>query len=209
MTTCGRNPAPAPHSPRRPSAGERLGSAVAEGEHGGGVEPSGKRLTAITGGHREERVLLALGLAMLTVALGIGVIVPLLPVYADELGAGATWAGLIFGINAGVLVFTAPVFGPLAAMSGTKRLLLTGLAGFPVVAVVRGRLHQGGTATPARSLSPGQTRSCLPFQPEGTCLPEGELVKEWRQRSPDPCGAGPLGGVGAPWTDWASCSASA
>ncbi|MDQ7793002.1 MAG: MFS transporter [bacterium] len=79
---------------------------------------------------------------MFAVSLGIGIIIPLLPIYADELGAGAAWAGLIFGINAGVRVFATPVFGRLADVSGKKRILLIGLGGFALAATLMGMASQ-------------------------------------------------------------------
>ena len=43
-----------------------------------------------------RRVFWILSIAIFTAMVGVGIIVPLLPVYAEELGASGIWIGLIF-----------------------------------------------------------------------------------------------------------------
>ncbi len=82
------------------------------------------------------RALLALGLAMFTMAMGIGFIIPLLPVYSSELGAGGLWIGLIFGVNPAVRSLVMPLFGRLSDARGKRRFLLIGLLGSSLVALL-------------------------------------------------------------------------
>ncbi|MDJ0804098.1 MAG: MFS transporter, partial [Desulfobacterales bacterium] len=56
-------------------------------------------------------ILRALLLAAWTAALGQGLVVPLLPVYANQLGASGFLVGCIFGIFALARILFMPVFG--------------------------------------------------------------------------------------------------
>ena len=73
--------------------------------------------------------LFSLGLAMASMALGIGLVLPLLPVFATDLGASGFMVGLIFGINPIVRGILMPVFGRYSDLSGKKFLMLLGLGG--------------------------------------------------------------------------------
>lgn len=77
----------------------------------------------------------ALLLAMLTTSLGVGLIVPLLPVYADTLGANGFWIGLIFGANPMVRAVFTLIVGSLADRRDKKGLMLGGLLGYAFVSV--------------------------------------------------------------------------
>lgn len=77
----------------------------------------------------------ALLLAMLTTALGVGLIVPLLPVYASNLGAGGIWIGLIFGANPLVRGLFTLIVGGLADRREKKALMSSGLLGYAAVSL--------------------------------------------------------------------------
>lgn len=70
---------------------------------------------------------------MFTMALGIGLIVPFLPVYADELGASGIWIGLIFGVNPLVSATFTLFLGSMSDRMDKRRLMLSGLAGYFLV----------------------------------------------------------------------------
>ncbi len=82
--------------------------------------------------------IMALAVAMFTMAMGIGFIIPLLPVYAETLGAGGLWIGLIFGANPFFRAIFMPVFGRLSDLKGRKPYLIIGLAGSSAVAMLMG-----------------------------------------------------------------------
>jgi MFS family permease len=81
----------------------------------------------------DRRTFYALIVAMFTMALGVGLIVPFLPVYADELGASGIWIGLIFGINPLVSAVFTLFLGSMSDRMDKRRLMLTGLFGYFLV----------------------------------------------------------------------------
>ncbi len=83
----------------------------------------------------DRKAFFALLTAMLTTSLGVGLIVPLLPIYADTLGANGFWIGLIFGANPLVRAVFTLVVGSLADRRDKKSLMLGGLLGYALVSV--------------------------------------------------------------------------
>ncbi len=74
-------------------------------------------------------------MTMFTTSLGVGLIVPLLPIYAETLGASGLWIGLIFGANPLVRAVFTLVVGSLADRRDKKSLMLAGLMGYAVVSM--------------------------------------------------------------------------
>ena len=59
--------------------------------------------------------------------LGAGIVVPLLPLYAESMGASGLWLGFIFaGFSISRTIFT-PIFGRLSDRKGRKLILCVGL----------------------------------------------------------------------------------
>ncbi len=73
------------------------------------------------------RIFNTLFLAVFVTAMGAGLVAPLLPVYAHELGAGAFQIGLIFGAFSLTRSIFVPYFGKLSDRKGKKPLLTVGL----------------------------------------------------------------------------------
>jgi len=74
----------------------------------------------------------ALGALFLTVfidLLGFGIVLPLLPRYADELHASGWQIGLLFASFSGMQFLFAPLWGRLSDRHGRRRLILLGLCG--------------------------------------------------------------------------------
>lgn len=86
-------------------------------------------------GRLDKRTFAALITGMLAVSTGVGFIVPLLPLYAQTLGATGVWVGLIFGANPLMRGLFELVFGRLADVRGMKRFMVVGLAGYSLVAL--------------------------------------------------------------------------
>jgi MFS family permease len=83
----------------------------------------------------EKRILLTLLLAVFIAFLGVGIIVPIVPIYAVDLGATGITLGLMiaaFSISQGILQ---PVVGSLSDRRGRKRFLVIGLSIYAAVGV--------------------------------------------------------------------------
>jgi len=73
------------------------------------------------------KIFITLFLAVFVTTMGVGLVAPLLPVYAHELGAGAFQVGLIFGAFSLTRSIFVPYFGKLSDRKGKKHLLTAGL----------------------------------------------------------------------------------
>lgn len=84
----------------------------------------------------DRRILLTLLGAIFTALLGVGIIVPILPIYAEDLGATSTMLGLMvagFSVSRGLLQ---PVVGGWSDRRGRKRFLATGLLIYAVAGLL-------------------------------------------------------------------------
>jgi len=84
---------------------------------------------------KEIKTFCILFFAVLTAVTGVGIVVPLLPVYARDIGASGFYIGMIFGIFSISRTAFIPYFGRTSDRRGRKPFILGGLAGYAVVAV--------------------------------------------------------------------------
>ncbi len=76
-----------------------------------------------------------LALSMFSSMLGVGIVLPLLPIYADNLGATGIWVGLIFAAyGASNTIFT-PIAGRLSDRRGRKLFLSIGLLCYSIISL--------------------------------------------------------------------------
>lgn len=66
---------------------------------------------------------------------GVGIVVPLLPVYAHDLGASGLYIGLIFGAFSLSRTFFLPFFGHRSDRHGRKPFIVAGLLGYAVISL--------------------------------------------------------------------------
>ncbi len=66
---------------------------------------------------------------------GVGIVVPLLPVYAHDLGASGFYIGLIFGAFSLSRTFFLPYFGRQSDKRGRKPFIVAGLFSYAVISV--------------------------------------------------------------------------
>jgi MFS family permease len=78
----------------------------------------------------DKKIFGTLFFSIFAAVTGVGIVVPLLPVYAHELGAGGLAIGFIFGSFALSRTLFLPYFGRLSDRKGRKRLIVTGLLSY-------------------------------------------------------------------------------
>lgn len=73
--------------------------------------------------------------SLLATITGVGIVVPLLPVYARHEGASGLYIGLIFGAFSLSRTFLLPLFGRLSDRKGRKPFIVFGLVSYALVSV--------------------------------------------------------------------------
>ncbi|MDY6954717.1 MAG: MFS transporter [Thermodesulfobacteriota bacterium] len=81
------------------------------------------------------KVFSTLFLAVFSVTLGVGLVVPLLPLFAHELGATGLYIGFIFGAFSLSRTAFLPFFGRLSDLKGRKPFVTTGLFAYFLVSI--------------------------------------------------------------------------
>ncbi len=82
-----------------------------------------------------SRPFVALYVAVFVATMGISMVSPLLPVYAEKLGATGIWLGLTFSVFAIVQTFVGPFAGRLSDRYGRKPFIVAGLLVYLVAAL--------------------------------------------------------------------------
>jgi MFS transporter, DHA1 family, multidrug resistance protein len=76
-----------------------------------------------------KRGLPILFLVMFLVMIGFGIIIPVLPFYAEEMGASPTQLGLLMAVYSLMQLIFAPFWGKLSDRIGRKPIMMIGIAG--------------------------------------------------------------------------------
>jgi len=82
-----------------------------------------------------RKVFPLLALPIFTSMLGMGIISPLLPLYAENLGASGIWIGIVFASFAISRTIITPFVGRLSDRSGRKLLLSVGLLASSIISL--------------------------------------------------------------------------
>ena len=83
----------------------------------------------------DKKIFATLFFAIFATVTGVGIVVPLLPVYAHDLGASGFYIGMIFGAFSLARTFFLPYFGRLSDRKGRKPLIVPGLAAYTLVSL--------------------------------------------------------------------------
>lgn len=82
-----------------------------------------------------KRVFPILALSIFSSMLGAGIVIPLLPLYAESMGASGIWLGAIFaGFSISRTIVT-PIFGRLSDRSGRKPFICIGLFFYALISL--------------------------------------------------------------------------
>jgi len=82
-----------------------------------------------------KRIFATLFFSLFVVITGVGIVVPLLPVYAHSLGASGIYISLIFGSFSISRTLFLPYFGRASDMKGRKPFIITGLLSYAIISV--------------------------------------------------------------------------
>jgi MFS transporter, DHA1 family, multidrug resistance protein len=83
----------------------------------------------------DKKIFGALFLSIFTAVTGVGIVVPLLPVYAHDLGASGLYIGLVFGAFSLSRTIFLPYFGRLSDIKGRKPIISIGLIAYTIVSI--------------------------------------------------------------------------
>ena len=83
----------------------------------------------------DKKIFATLFLSIFAVITGVGIVVPLLPVYALQLGAGGIYIGLIFGAFSLSRSVFLPYFGRLSDRKGRKPFIVFGLFAYALISI--------------------------------------------------------------------------
>lgn len=142
-------------------------------------------------GKKETPVMAAAFTAQLIISLGFGMIMPLLPYYAETMGASATMLGLLATTYAALQFIVSPFWGNLSDRLGRKPVLVIGLIGLGSSFFVFGIATQYWHLLAARAIS-GLLASAI--YPTSLALVADITTSEKRARGMSFLAAG--GGIG-------------
>ncbi|MFO8049398.1 MAG: MFS transporter [Desulfosudaceae bacterium] len=83
----------------------------------------------------DKTVFIAIFFSIFSAVMGVGIVVPLLPVYAANLGASGFYIAMIFAAFSLSRTFLLPLFGGLSDRSGRKPYITGGMLGYALVSV--------------------------------------------------------------------------
>jgi len=79
-----------------------------------------------------------LALTLVVIMLGFGMVIPIMPFYIENLGAGGTELGLLIASYATMRLIFAPIWGGLSDRHGRKPILMIGILGYSIAMILFG-----------------------------------------------------------------------
>lgn len=86
-------------------------------------------------GASNHKNLLILAFTLVVVTLGFGVVMPIIPFYMEQLGAGGTELGLLVASYAVMRLIFGPIWGSLSDRVGRKPIMMIGVLGYGITMV--------------------------------------------------------------------------
>ena len=84
----------------------------------------------------QKRIFNVLFIAVFAAMLGLGIISPLMPIYAENMGATGIWLGMIFAeFGLSRLIFM-PIIGKISDAKGRKKFITFGLLCYAVISLL-------------------------------------------------------------------------
>jgi DHA1 family multidrug resistance protein-like MFS transporter len=83
----------------------------------------------------DKKIFGTLFFSIFAAVTGVGVVVPLLPIYAHDLGASGLYIGLIFGSFSLSRTFFLPWFGRLSDLKGRKLFIVPGFLAYALISI--------------------------------------------------------------------------
>ena len=83
----------------------------------------------------DKKIFATLFFSIFATVTGVGIVIPLLPVYAHELGASGLYVGMIFGSFSLARTFFLPYFGRLSDRKGRKPLIVPALLAYAAISM--------------------------------------------------------------------------
>ena len=83
----------------------------------------------------DKKIFATLFFSIFATVTGVGIVIPLLPVYAHNLGASGFYIGMIFGSFSLARVFFLPYFGRLSDRKGRKPLIVPALLAYAAISL--------------------------------------------------------------------------
>ncbi|MBL0712896.1 MAG: MFS transporter [Desulfosarcina sp.] len=84
---------------------------------------------------RDTKIFNVLFFSIFATVTGVGIVVPLLPIYARDIGAGGFYIGMIFGIFSIARTAFIPVFGRASDRHGRKPFIVVGMLGYALISL--------------------------------------------------------------------------
>ncbi len=83
-----------------------------------------------------KRVFNVLFIAIFTAMLGLGIVGPLLPIYAQDLGATGIWLGIIFASFSLARAIFMPIIGKISDKTTRKKFITYGLLAYSIISLL-------------------------------------------------------------------------
>lgn len=122
-----------------------------------------------------RRIFNVLFISVFAAMLGLGIVAPLMPVYAESLGATGIWLGIIFAgfsLSRGIIM---PIIGKISDRKGRRKFILVGLFTYAVISLAYIRVDNVYTLTMVRMIHGLASAMVIPIAMAyiGEISPEG------------------------------------